>query len=117
MIPHTFEDVLIHVMNILLDRTTLWPDPVFHLANGDIADCFLDSEWHIQVSIYDSIKDYEEGNQSDGGGICPLWDDEEYESSWQDPKYIDNIREAWDPAKLMQCITDKALFVWELIIS
>lgn len=116
---HTYEDVQLHVTCLLFDAEPLesW---LLRIEKNLFADIDIDSEGHIQVSTYASLEDFEEWESLDGGGICMLWNDdpdEWYKSSSDDPNSCDNIRERGDPEEIAKLVSDKALFVWELIHS
>ena len=120
---HTFKHVYAYVSQLIL--TDDYPDSkVFKIDTWFFAEVSYDCDENIMVNIYED-EDMEE--EKDWGGCCILNtfdddDDEDSEKYWNEELQLDTrtwtyILAHGTEEEICQLVTDKALFVWELIHS
>lgn len=119
---HTFKDVYAYVSQLIL--TDDCPDSkVFKIDTWFFAEVSYDCDENIMVNIYED-EDLEE--QNDGGGCCILNtfdedfdDDGDYydEATDLDTRTWTYILAHGTEEQICQLVTDKALFVWQLIFT
>lgn len=77
--------------------------------DNEIIRVFTDSEGDIQVCLEEWTENGEDGDELDGGGIMVMTSEEDEEDR------IKFILYSGTPEKISELVTEKALFIWELI--
>lgn len=98
----SYLSIVLYVTQLL---ATPEPDDELTMQDGlNTIHVFVDSDGDIQVSIFD-----ENEEQCNEGGLCVMESEEEENDN------INKILTTGTPEEINELITDKALFIWELI--